>query len=211
MINAQYNPIIQSPDNTEIYFSQTRDTLLDTELYSRFIHNIENTFRRSEFYRQYKSFVLGNGLDRDSMMPNINGNAANIELHHHLPTLLQATIMIVEHQLNVNGCVNTFEVIELLEQSHRNNEFGIVMLSEVQHQAFHSNPLYFISLKQCWGDPFKFIKKYIDGMTIDIAFNILMQFRLEDQYGDTYAPDRVKAREEIKSYANYVLQNANVL
>ena len=126
MINAQYNPIIQSPDNTEIYFSQTRDTLLDTELYSRFIHNIENTFRRSEFYRQYKSFVLGNGLDRDSMMPNINGDVANIELHHHLPTLLQATIMIVEHQLNVNGCVNTFEVIELLEQSHRNNEFGIV-------------------------------------------------------------------------------------
>lgn len=203
MITVDNNPIIYSPTEPNfISLAATRDTLIDTDIYSRFVHSCENNFRRSIFYKGYKNFLMRLGMNRDQQMAGITSEMANIELHHHFPTLKQATIMIIEHQLNTKGCTTTFEVVDLLEKAHRNNWFSVIFLSETQHQVHHSDPTDFISLKQCIGDGFKFLDTYIDGMTLDISFNMLLQLKQEEQYGESYSPNLVKAREQILDWSN---------
>ena len=108
------NPIISDLSMpTMISFAQTRDTLMDTETYSRFIHSCENNFKSSRFYKAYKSNVMNKGLYMDQTMPSINSEMVDLELHHHFPRLKYATIMITEHILNTKGCVTTFEVVDM--------------------------------------------------------------------------------------------------
>lgn len=202
-MNINSNPIISDPSCIEqISFAQTRDSLMDTEIYSRFIYSIENQFRRSRFYKAYKCHIMNLGLDFDQEMRNISGEMCDIELHHLLPTLNQAAIMITEHQLNNFGQVTTFEVIKLLEEAHRNNWMSIVMLSTTMHQAFHSDPSAFISLSQAYGNCFGFLEHYRDGLTLDIAFKWLLQLKLEDQHNSTTTWMNIpKQREELLNWS----------
>ena len=203
MSNFNNNPIISNPDQPNaIFFAHTRDTLIDTEIYSRFVHSCENNFRyRYRFYKDYKASLMNKGLCMDQHMPAITSEMADIELHHHFPTLMQATIMIIEHMLNTKGCVTTFEVVRALEEAHRNNWIAVIFLSKTQHQVFHSDPSSFISITQCYGDPFKFIDNYIDGMTLDISFKLLLQLKLEEEYNHkSFSPNMVKARDQILSW-----------
>jgi hypothetical protein len=137
------------------------------------------------------------GLNKDQKMPNINSEMATLEMHHNLPTLKQATIMITEHLFNVQGYATTFEVMWLLEQAHRNHWLAVIMLTKTNHEAHHSNPNDFISIKQCFGFPMRFIETYKDGMTLDIAYKILLHFKLEEQYDGSYDPQMLKARDSI--------------
>lgn len=198
------NPVIADPSQVNaIFFAQTRESLIDTEIYSRFIYSCENNFRRSRFYKDYKGSIMNRGLNRDMNMANITSDMADLELHHHFPTLKQATIMIAEHMLNTKGCVTTFEVVRELEEAHRNNWMSVIILSKTQHQVFHSDPSAFISLTQCYGDPFKFIDKYIDGMTLDISFRMLLQLKLENEYNNkSFTHNMVRARDMILSWQN---------
>lgn len=201
--NMIVNPIIADPSSVElISFAQTRESLMDTDVYSRFIYSIENQFRRSRFYKDYKCNLMNLGLDFDAMMRNINGEMSSIELHHHLPTLNQAAIMITEHELNTKGQVTTFEVIKLLEEAHRNNWMGVIMLSTSMHQAVHSDPTAFISLGQCYGSPFLFLEHYKDGLSLDIAFKWLLQLKLEDQHNSTTTWMNIpKQREDLLDWS----------
>ena len=167
------NPMIFDPSSPNaIFFAQTRDTLIDTEIYSRFVYSCENNFRRSRFYKSYKSNIMNKGLNKDQFMANITSDMADLELHHNFPTLKQATIM-------------------------------IIILSRTQHMVHESDPTSFISLTQCYGDPFKFIEHYIDGMTLDISFKLLLHLKLEGEYNNkSYSPNMVKAREQILSWRN---------
>lgn len=196
--NTKNNPYIDSPDQPNvIFFKQTRDTMIDTDQYSKFIYSCENNFKRSSFYKMYKSFVMSLGLNKDQKMPNINSEMATLEMHHNLPTLKQATIMITEHLFNVQGYATTFDVMWLLEQAHRNHWLAVIMLTKTNHEAHHSNPNDFISIKQCFGFPMRFIETYKDGMTLDIAYKILLHFKLEEQYDGSYDPQMLKARDSI--------------
>jgi hypothetical protein len=141
------------------------------------------------------------GFTRDQNMAGITAEMADIQLHHHFPTLKQAAIMITEHLLNTKGCATTFEVVQLLENAHRNNWFSVCFLSQTQHEVHHSDPSDFISLKQCVGNGWKFIDKYIDGMTLDISFKLLLQLKMEEQYGESFSPNLVKARNTIKDWS----------
>ena len=203
MITLQNNPMISSPSQPNaIFLAQTRDTLIDTEIYSRFVYSCENNFRRSLFYRDYKGSLMRLGLYRDANQAGITSEMADIELHHHFPTLKQATIMITEHLLNTKGCCTTFEVVNLLEHAHRNNWIAVIMLSQTQHEVHHANPSDFISLKQCVGDPFKFIDTYLDGMTLDISFNLLLQLKQEEQYGESFSPAMIRARNKLLDWSS---------
>ena len=199
MITMNNNPMIVSKDQPYgIQLAITRETLIDTEIYSKFIYNCENTFRRSLFYKEYKNSLYNKGLTHDQLMAGITSEMVDLELHHHFPTLKQATIMICEHLLNVKGCITTFEVIHELQEAHRRNEMGIVFLSSTNHQNYHSNEgTTFISLKQCIGEPFEFITKFCDGITMDVAFKLLLQLKQEEQYGESFTPAMAKARDEI--------------
>ncbi len=184
MIDLNLNPVISSPDQpTLISFAQTRDTLLDTEIYSRFIYSVENSFRRSRFYKDYKSNIMNKGLNFDQMMRGINSEMADIEVHHLLPTLNMAAIMICETYLNTTGKVTTFDIIHELEEAHRNNMMSVIMLSSTTHQSYHNDPQAFISLSQCYGDCFAFLEKYKIGLTLDICFKWLLQLKMEEQFG----------------------------
>ena len=205
MSSLDNNPIISDASQPiAVYFAQTRDTLIDTDIYSRFVYSCENNFRRLRFYKDYKNDIMNRGLYRDQMMASITSDMANLELHHHFPTLKQATIMITEHMLNTKGCVTTFEVVRALEEAHRNDWMSVIILSETQHQVFHSNPANFISISQCAGDGFKFIDKYLDGMTLDISFKLLLQLKLENEYNNkSFSANMVKARDQILSWQQY--------
>ena len=61
-----------------------------------------------------------------------------------------------------------------------------------------------ISLKQCVGDGFEFINRYIDGMTLDIAYNMLLQLKQEEQHGKSFTPEMVKGRDDILDWSNRV-------
>lgn len=206
MSSLANNPVICAPEQPNaIFFAATRDTLIDTEIYSRFVYSCENNFRRSRFYKGYKGSLMNKGLYRDQDHASITDEMAPIELHHHFPTLKQATIMIIEHMLNTKGCVTTFEVVKELEKAHRNNWFAIIMLSETAHQVYETNPTQFISLTQCYGDPFKFLDNYMDGMTMDIAFKMLLQLKNEEHYNmKSFSPNMVKARDKLLDWSkNY--------
>ncbi len=205
MVNIDtVNPIIGLPGSFEtIQFYQTRDTLIDTEEYSKFIYAVENAFRRSRFYKDYKCSIMNFGLDFDAEMRGINGEMTDIELHHLMPTLKDAAIMITEHILNTRGRVCTFEVIKALEDAHRNNMLSVVMLTATMHQSFHNDPNAFLSLSQCYGDPFKFLQEYKDGLTLDIAFKWLLQLKMEDQFGQkTNWLNIPKQREILLDWSN---------
>ena len=202
MSSLQNNPSIADPSQpTAIFFAQTRDTLIDTDIYSRFVYSCENNFRRSRFYKDYKCNIMNLGLNRDQNMASITSDMTDLQLHHNFPTLKQATIMIIEHMLNTKGCVTTFEVVHELKEVHRKNWMAVIILSETQHQVYHSDPSNFISLTQCYGNPFAFIDHYIDGMTLDISFKLLLQLKLEEQHNNkSYSPNMIKAREQILSW-----------
>ena len=72
MITLEQNPRIFDP-SSEYYITlaATRDTLIDTDVYSRFIHSCENNFRKGLFYRSYKNFLMRLGFNRDQNMPGI--------------------------------------------------------------------------------------------------------------------------------------------
>lgn len=198
------NPIVESPDQPySISFAQTRNTLIDTDIYSRFVISCMNNFKRLRFYKSYKAELMRLGIVMDQRMPALTSEMVTIEMHHNLPTLKQATIMIIEHLLNHIGRCTTFDVVQLLEDAHRKNWIDVIMLSKTQHEYHHANPADFISTRQCFGNPDQFIAHYIDGMTLDIAYNILLQIKQEMQYGDSYSPMIIKARDNILSWQYY--------
>lgn len=198
------NPVIGDPSQfTTIQFYQTRETLMDTEEYSKFIYSVESAFRHSRFYKDYKCSIMNKGIDFDQEMRNINGEMVDIEMHHHLPTLKDAAIAITEYYLTEQGKVCTFQVIKSLEDAHRNNMMSVIMLSETNHQMYHNDPSAFISLNQCYGRSDLFIDKYGKYITLDIGFRWLLQFKQEEEYGGkTKWPYLAKARKQLLDWSN---------
>ena len=140
-------------------------------------------------------------------LTGITNEMVDLEAHHNMLSLEYMTIMIIEHTLNLKGCVTTFEVIQELEEAHRNNQICIIILDETEHQEYHSDLSEFISIRQCFGDPFAFIDKYIDGMTLDISFKLLLQLKQEEQYNGSFSPSEVRARDQILSWQMYNSNN----
>lgn len=199
------NPILGDPSSFEtIQFYQTRETLMDTEEYSKFIYAVENGFRRSRFYKDYKSHIMNLGLTFDSQMKNITDEMVSLDLHHMLPELKDAAIAISEYFLYTKGRVCTFEVIKELEECHRNNMMSVVMLNPSLHQQYHaSSGTVFISLDQCYGNFSAFIDKYGKYITLDIGFKWLYIFKQYEQHnGKTYWPNIARAREQLLNWSN---------
>ena len=197
-IETYPNPIVVSPDGSSvIYFRQTRETLIDSEIYLRLLRSAEHSFRRSAFYKDYKYNIMSMGINMDQRRPAINSEMADIELHHNFITLEFMTIMIAETMLNKYGYVDSILLRAALEEEHRNNRICGIMLTTTEHQAHHSNPSDFISIKQCFGNPFEFIDRYISGMTLDISFKLLLHLKQEEQYGGSYDANQIRCRDQI--------------
>ena len=206
MISYNNNPMIfNNAESNGILLAQTRDTLMDPEIYKRFLYSAQTNFRKTRFYKDYKADLMFKGLNRDQRHAGITDDMAPIEMHHNFITLNFMSIILTEHTLNTKGCITTFELISLLEEQHRKNRVAVIMLSETEHQKHHDDPTDFISLKQCFcPHVFDFINLYMDGITLDICYKLLLHLKLEEQHGESFSPNMAKARDQLLSWKHLI-------
>ena len=102
----QYNPMVSSPNAPySLPFYMTRETMIDVEVYKNFLDNAIAQFRHSKFYKNYKGYLMGLGLDHCQIMPNIteeNVGSKGIEMNHNFLTIFDIALMITEHVLNIS-------------------------------------------------------------------------------------------------------------
>lgn len=174
----EVNPSLHSPNSPfDICFAQTRDTLMDVDLYRRFLYNAISRFRHSRTYKNYKSHLMQMGLDRCQVHANIRSNEeydmATIEMHHNILTIFDVALVICEHMLNVHGAITTFDLCELLKMEHKQHHVCTVMLSKTAHQLVHSDPNFIIPPNMCFGNWPEFLKIYHTGITPDLGYKVI--------------------------------------
>lgn len=199
------NPTITSPNSPyEISFYQTRDTLINPELYEAFITNIIARFRKSETYKNYKHSLYEWGLDHSQVHGNISSEMASLEMHHNILTIFDITMIICEHLLNIRGKVSTFDVIMLLKKVHTNNQVSLIMLDVTTHQLYHDDANFFIDPAQCILWNFKdFLSEYYSGITKAIAIKIINYFDLAAEKDGTCDNELLDLKERIIDWSNY--------
>lgn len=172
------NPTWHSPNSPfEISFAQTRETLMDIEVFKAFLDNAIARFRHSRTYKHYKAHLMEMGLNRCQFHGNIKSDIdqemATIEMHHNILTIFDVALIITEHMLNVQGAITTFDLVELLKMEHINHRVCTVMLSKTAHQLVHSDPNFVIPPSMCFGNWPEFLQLYHTGITRDICFKLI--------------------------------------
>lgn len=172
-----YNPTITSP-NAEfgLSFYQTKYTLMDVDLYKRFLQNAIRRFRTSVFYTNYKSYLMDLGLDRCQIMPGITSEivgAKGIEMNHNFLTIFDIALLITEHTINTKGQISTFDLVQLLKEEHKANRIPIVMLCKTIHQIYHNEDDIYLPAQMCFGYWVELLQKYNQGITKHIAMKTI--------------------------------------
>ena len=174
---SQYNPMLTSPNATyALPFYMTKETMIDVEVYKHFLDNAIAQFRHSKFYKNYKSYLMGLGLDHCQILGNVNEEnvgARGIEMNHNFLTIFDIALLITEHVLNIVGYISTFDLIYLLKLEHRENRVPIVMLSETVHELYHQNPDMVFPAQMCFGYWVELLLKYSKGITPRIAQKVI--------------------------------------
>lgn len=174
IFESSVNPVISSSNCPYVLpFYQTRDTLIDVEVYRNFLKNAIQRFRHSRTYKNYKGFLMGLGLDKCQFHGNITAEMASIEMHHTIITIYDIAIIITEHLLNTHGMITTFDLAQAIRQEHIDHKIPLTMLSLTPHQLFHNNEDFYIHPDMAFGNWYEFLQKYHTGITQDIAFKIL--------------------------------------
>lgn len=195
-------PYVSSPNaEYDLLFAVTRDVLLDVEVYKSFLNNAISRFRQSKYYKAYKSYLMGLGLDKCAIMGNVDDSMATIEMHHNFLTIHDIALMITEHVINTVGSITTFDLIQLLINEHWKNRIPIVMLSETLHEVYHADTGNFIPPNATFGKWWELIYEYRFGITIDIAKKIV---RYIDAYQNSPMGNMfVSMRKDILGFAQY--------
>lgn len=196
------NPTLYSPYAIEtLPFYQTRETLMDVEVYKAFLDNAIGRFRRSRVYKAYKAYLMGLGLNKCQIFGYIEEDMASIEMHHNFLNIHDIALMLTEHTLNTVGIISTFDLVQLLILEHKNNNIPIVMLSKTPHQIFHNNPETFIPPNMTFGKWWDLLYRYSYGITLDVAKKVITFI---DQYTNQQGGELlIKVREDILSFSIY--------
>lgn len=201
------NPMVGSPNSTyAISFYQTRESLIDVDIYRNFLKNCEYRFRKSATYTNYKGFLISLGLDRCQVHGFIHADmdGVDIEMHHAILTLFDICLLITEHLLNTVGYVTTFDVVQALKEEHKANNIALVMLSKTPHQMYHANTSeFFIHPSMCFGKWPVLIEKYKYGLTQDVAFKLLYYLKKAIETDGTDDNGLLELREKIKEWSEY--------
>lgn len=205
------NPIISSPNSPFVVtFAQTRDSLLDAELYKNFLYSAISRFRTSNFYKHYKAHLLYMGINRCQCHPNIQTNEddemATIEMHHFVLTIFDIAYIITEHILNTYGKITTFELVELMRKEHEAHRVCTVFLCKTCHQKYHSDPDFYIPLEMGFGDWYLFLEKYNKGISRDIALKIYYLIKKEIVQPDINIESTkrlLKIRDNVLNWGEY--------
>lgn len=199
------NPYLYSPNSEyDLYFYQTRATLMDVDVYKNFLKNAETRFRRSKYYKSYKSYLMSLGLDRCQVMGNITSEdvgEGGIELHHNILNLFDICLLITEHTLNTVGVISTYDLIQMLIQEHYANNVPIVFLSKTAHQMYTDNPDAYIPPEMTFGKWWNLLYRYKYGITLDIAYKVVNYIKkFQDRIPVSID---VTQQEQILSFASY--------
>lgn len=201
----EFNPSLKSPNSEfDLPFYQTRDTLMDVDIYKNFIKNSITRFRRSKYYKSYKSYLMSLGLDRCQVMGNITSDDvgdAGIELHHNILNLFDIALMITEHTINTVGMISSFDLIQMLIMEHYENNVPIVFLSQTAHQLYTDDPNAYIPPNMTFGKWWDLIYRYRYGITLDIAYKIVNYIRKYDSQLPISID--VTQQEQILNFAHY--------
>lgn len=196
------NPYIHSPNaDYDIYFYQTKETLADVEIYREFIKNAENRFRRSAYYKTYKSYLIDLGLDRGQVMGNITTEDATIELHHNILNLFDITLMICEHVINTVGVITTFDLVQILIMEHMENRIPITFLPKTAHQMYTGNSQSYIPPNMTFGKWWELLYRYRYGITLEIAYKIVNYIR--KYQNELPISIDIQQQEQILNFAYY--------
>lgn len=207
----KYNPSLRSPNTPfEQPFYQTRDSLMDVDIYKAFLDNCISRFRHSKTYTHYKHYLYEIGLDKCQLLGNITNEMATIEMHHNFLNIFDITLLITENYLNTIGYVCTFDVVQSLKEEHRNNNIPIVMLSKTAHQLFHnSDGNIVLPARMCFGYWLNLLNKYKYGITIDIANKVTRFLKTSAEYEQNYIKDDnasaklLGLRDQIQDWSYY--------
>lgn len=197
------NPSLSSPNaQFDLPFYQTKESLMDVDVYRNFLKNAEIRFRASKEYKAYKSYLIESlGIDRCQVFGNVSVDDATIELHHNVLGLFDICLLISSHIINTVGIISSFDLVQLLIQEHYNNNVGIVFLSKTAHQIFTNTPDSYIPPEQTFGKWWNLLSKYRYGITYDIAKKVI-------NYLDKYSKQmpttiNLPQQETILSFAYY--------
>lgn len=205
------NPMLSSPNaEYDLPFYQTKETLVDPEIYKSFLNNAISRFRRSRDYKNYKSYLFGLGLDHSAELGNISSEMIDdaLEMHHNFITIFDIAMMICEHILNTIGAICTFDLISLLKLEHEQNNIPIVMLDITSHEIYHDDPNYRVPINRVWGSWWILFDKYRYGVTLDIAYKVIRYVNynaniLQQNYNDPYIQSIFKLRDNLKDWSAY--------
>jgi hypothetical protein len=196
------NPTVHSPySEVDIFFYQTRETLLDIDTFRNFLKNAESRFRACKEYKAYKSYLMGMGINRCQEFGNITEEDASIELHHNILGLFDICMLITYHTINTVGCITTFDLIQMLIQEHYNNRVGVTFLSKTAHQVYTADPDGYIPPEMTFGKWWELLSRYKYGITYDIASKVINYLNKYQSQLPTSV--QIPQNEEILSYANF--------
>ena len=197
------NPVLRSPNSSyELPFMQTKESLMDIDNYSRFIHNAISLFRHTRVYKNYKAYLMEMGLDHCQYLHNINSEMATIEMNHCIITLFDIAFIICEHLINTYGYCSTFHIVSILREEHTSNRIPLIMMSKTVHQLYHNDDLFFVHPKQIFGKWVDFLSKYRNGITPDICAKLLYYIRTAMSEDESTDNDLLSIANEIKKWSD---------
>ena len=176
--NNIMNPCISSPNALySITFGMNKEQSYNFDDYRWMIDSAIREFRKSQTYSHYKAYLIGLGLNRCMMHPNIQNQSeedqmATLEMHHCPLTIFDICCILSEHYLNSGYILTEFDLSELLRIEHTENRVGLVMLCKGCHQLYHHSYLY-VHPDQIFGKWWELLDRYPLGVTQDIAYRLL--------------------------------------
>lgn len=200
-----YNPTLVS--SSAIYclpFYQTKESLMDVEVYRNFLNNAIARFRHGRAYTHYKGYLYDLGMDHCQIHSALSADMVDLEMHHMILTIFDIAMMITEHVINTTGYISTFDLVYLLKQEHKNNNIPLVMLSKTPHQVYHNEPMFFIHPDMCIGNWKVLLDKYKYGITQNIAFKLLAYFKEASEKDTSDDNEYLKLYDEILDWSEKI-------
>mgnify|MGYP006345512179 CR=1 FL=1 len=211
-ISGLFNPTLYSPTSPyQIMFAQTKDSLMDVDVYRNFLYSAITRFRQSNFYRHYKAHLMQMGMDRCQLHPYLisdeDDSTATLEMHHHVLTIFDIALVITEHILNTYGYITSFDLAYLLRQVHEQHKVCIVMLCKTCHQLYtNHNDEFKIPSTLGFGKWWEFLDEYKYGITRDLAVKIYYMLKNDLQNADE-RDEKIKnmlsIRDKILDWSEY--------
>jgi hypothetical protein len=196
------NPTMDSESSIyEIPFYKDNDYFSNFDNFIGFVKETEKMVRTSTFYNKYISYIKDDiGLKCCQVLPNIEDDYADIEMHHGpILTLFDYISILIDYLLINNKKINSFIVSNIIIDEHYDNNIQIVMLSKTVHQQVHANNI-FINLHQAFGDLNTFLKKYNQGLHEDQINKINQYIELSKKY-NSFDKNVLELNKNIKKWS----------